>query len=60
MSDDKTKTGRADRDQISLSEDYEIRDWCKSLDCSETTLRNAVAQVGNRAANVRAYLQKQK
>lgn len=27
MADDKTKTGGQDRSRISLSEDYEVRDW---------------------------------
>ncbi|MBA3479002.1 MAG: DUF3606 domain-containing protein [Lautropia sp.] len=28
MADDKTKPGGQDRKRISLSEDYEVRDWC--------------------------------
>ena len=31
MSDDKSKRGSPDRERISLSEDYEVRDWAKSL-----------------------------
>jgi|KBSMisStaDraftv2_1062788.scaffolds.fasta_scaffold71463_4 hypothetical protein len=47
-----------DRKLISLSEPYEVRDWCKSLGCTEDQLRAAVAAVGNSAAKVRAHLGK--
>jgi hypothetical protein len=55
MSDDKSKTSQ-DSKLISLTEDYEMRDWTKSLGCAEAELR-AVA-VGNSAANVGAFLRK--
>lgn len=58
MSDDKKQTGAPDRDRISLSEDYEIRDWTASLGVSEQELREAVDAVGNTADAVRAYLKK--
>ena len=58
MSDDKKQTGAPDRDRISLSEDYEIRDWTASLGVSEQELREAVDAVGNSADAVRAYLKK--
>ena len=45
-----------DRKLIALSEPYEVRDWCKSLGCTEAQLRAAVSVVGNSAAKVRAYL----
>ena len=57
MSDDKSKTGQ-DRKLISLNEPYELRDWCKSLGCTEQQLRAAVAAVGNSADKVREYLKK--
>jgi len=57
MSDDKTKTGQ-DRKLISLKEDYEVRDWCKSLGCTPEQLRAAVKAVGNSADAVRAHLAK--
>jgi len=41
---------------IALSEPYEVRDWCKSLGCTEAQLRAAVSAVGNSAAKVRAYV----
>lgn len=56
MADDKNSTGSPDRDRISLSEDYEVRDWMKSLGVSEDELREAVDAVGNSADKVREYL----
>jgi hypothetical protein len=56
MADDKRLTGAPDRDRISLSEDYEIRDWTQSLGVGEDELREAVDAVGNSADAVRAYL----
>lgn len=54
--DDKKLTGAPDRNRISLSEDYEIRDWTESLGVGEDELREAVDAVGNSADAVRAYL----
>lgn len=59
MADDKSKTG-LDRKLISLTEPYEVRDWCKSFGCTEQELRAAVAAVGNSAEKVRAYLASKK
>lgn len=56
MADDKNSIGSPDRDRISLSEEYEVRDWTKSLGVSEDELREAVDAVGNSADAVRAYL----
>lgn len=56
MADDKKSTGSPDRDRISLSEEYEVRDWTKSLGVSEDELREAVDAVGNSADKVRDYL----
>ncbi|WP_426304231.1 DUF3606 domain-containing protein [Acidovorax facilis] len=58
MSDDKSKTGE-DRNLISLSEPYEIRDWTNSLGVTEVELREAVAAVGASADKVRQYLASQ-
>lgn len=56
MADDKRAVGSPDRDRISLTEDYEVRDWTRSLGVSEQELRDAVDAVGNSADAVRAYL----
>jgi len=57
MADDTTKTAQ-DRKLISLKEDYEVRDWCRSLGCTPEQLRTAVKAVGNSADAVRQYLAK--
>lgn len=54
MSDNKQQTAQ-DRHVISLDEDYERRDWAKSLGCTEDQLREAVGAVGNSADKVREY-----
>lgn len=56
MADDRTNAGVRDRARISLTEDYEVRDWMESLGVDENTLRNAVQAVGDRADDVRDYL----
>ncbi|WP_084140448.1 DUF3606 domain-containing protein [Brevundimonas nasdae] len=48
MSDDKSKTGNADRVRINLSEDYEVRDWAKKFGVTEDALRRAAERVGPR------------
>lgn len=47
-----------DRKLISLSEPYEVRDWAKSMGCTEAELKAAVAAVGNSAAKVRQHLKR--
>ncbi len=56
MSDDKTKTGGQDRTRISLSEDYEVRDWAKKFGVTVDDLKAAVKAVGNDAKAVEAHL----
>jgi uncharacterized membrane protein YebE (DUF533 family) len=58
--DDKTKAGGRDRKLISLSEDYEVRDWSKKFGVDPDELRAAVKAVGNEAAKVEAYLKSRK
>ena len=57
MADDTTKTG-SDRRFINLNEDYEVRDWTKSLGVTEQQLRDAVKAVGNSVEAVRRHLGK--
>jgi Protein of unknown function (DUF3606) len=57
---DTSKGTSQDRKLIALNEDYEVRDWCKSLGCTEAQLRKAVAAVGHSADKVREYLKGQK
>lgn len=60
MSDDKTKTGGQDRERISLSEDYEVRDWAEKFGVTPEQLKAAVAAVGNQASAVEAHLKSAK
>jgi hypothetical protein len=56
MSDDKTKAQGQDRERINVHEDYELRDWSKSLGVTPERLKEAVQAVGDRAEKVREYL----
>lgn len=56
MGDDKTRAGGQDRSRISLSEDYEVRDWSEKFGVSEERLRAAVGKVGDRAEDVEREL----
>jgi hypothetical protein len=56
MPDDKRKSGGQDRDRINVNEDYELRDWSKSLNTTPERLKEAVQAVGDRADQVREYL----
>ena len=58
MSDDKTKTGKPDRDRINVNEDYELRDWSQKFGITAERLKEAVAKVGPMAADVRKHLGK--
>lgn len=58
MTDDRTKTGNPDRQRISLTEAYEVRDWAEKFGVTEDVLREAVARVGNDANEVAAALGK--
>lgn len=56
MSDDKSQTGGQDRKRISLTEDYEVRDWAEKFGVNEDRLREAVSKVGNMADDVEREL----
>ena len=58
MADDLHKRGSPDRDRINVNEEYELRDWSKSLGVSPEELKKAVAAVGDRAEAVRQHLGK--
>ena len=60
MADDKTKTGGQDRARINVNEDYELRDWAKSLNTTPERIKEAVQAVGDRAEKVREYLKSDK
>ncbi len=56
MTDDRTNAGGQDRQRISLTEDYEIRDWSQKFGVSEERLREAVGKVGSMAKDVEREL----
>jgi hypothetical protein len=56
MSDDKSKPGGQDRTRISLSDEYEVRDWANKFGVSQEELVSAVNKVGNEARAVEAHL----
>ncbi len=58
MSDDKTKSGAGDRERINVSEDYELRDWSKSLGVTPEKLKEAVQKVGPMVDDVKRELGK--
>lgn len=58
MADDKSKTGKPDRDRINVHEDYELRDWAKRLNVTPEKLKRAAAAVGPMVKDVRAWLTK--
>jgi len=58
MADDKSKSGGQDRKRINVNEDYELRDWSKSLNVTPERLKEAVQAVGDSAEKVREYPKK--
>jgi len=60
MSDNKSNIGKADRDRISLTDDYELRHWSKRFGVSQDQLKEAVKQAGPMVKNVKAYFDNKK
>jgi hypothetical protein len=56
MADDKAKTGGQDRQRINVNEAYELRDWAAKFGVTTDQLKQAVADVGDRAAEVEQHL----
>jgi hypothetical protein len=56
MPDDKSRSQGQDRERINVHQDYELRDWAKSLNTTPDRIKEAVQAVGDRADNVREYL----
>ena len=52
MSDDRNNSGGQDRRRISLSEDYEVRDWAEKFGVSADELKASVGRVGSMADDV--------
>ena len=60
MSDDTGKRGGQDRERINVHQEYELRDWAKSLNTTPEKIKEAVQAVGDRADKVREYLGERK
>ena len=56
MPDNKSQSGGQDRQRINVNEDYELRDWAAKFGVSTEQLRQAVAEVGDRATSVEQHL----
>ena len=56
MPDDKSKSQGEDRKRINVHEDYELRDWARSLNTTPERLKEAVQAVGDRADHVKEFL----
>ena len=57
MSDNKSKTGKADDSRINVNEAYELQYWAEKFNVSTAKLKQAVNEVGPMVANVQDYLQ---
>jgi len=58
MSDNLKNRGPKDRERISLTEDWEVKYWTKTLAISSLDLKKVVEKVGNSVAKVREELKK--
>ena len=58
MGDNKSKTGKVDRERINVHEEYELRDWSQKFGCSPQELKEAVQKVGPMATHVDKALKK--
>jgi Protein of unknown function (DUF3606) len=56
MADNTQARGGSDRKRINVNQDYELRDWARKLDATPEQIKQAVAQVGDRAADVEMHL----
>ena len=60
MSDDKSQSSGQDRQRINIHQDYELRDWAKSMNTTPERIKEAVQAGGDRADKVREYLGEKK
>lgn len=56
MSDDKSQSHGQDRERIDVNQDYELRDWAKTLNTTPEKVKEAVQAVGDRSDKVREFL----
>ncbi len=60
MSDDKTKTGKPDRDRVSSTERYEVDYLAKKVGLPAPLVKKVIEQEGPFRTNVENYLEKMK
>jgi hypothetical protein len=58
MADDKTKTGKPDRDRINVEEEYELREWAEKFGVTPERLKQAVKTSGPMVRDIEALLGK--
>jgi len=56
MPDDKTKRHPLDGKRIDINDPYEVENWCRILEVTETELKRAEKKVGTSAEKIREYL----
>lgn len=56
MSDDRSNAQGQDRQRINVNQEYELRDWAKSMNTTPEKVKEAVQAVGDRADKVREFL----
>lgn len=61
MADDPKQAHGQDRERINVNQDYELRDWAKSLGTTPERLKEAVRACGSdRVDRVREYLKSER
>lgn len=60
MSDDKTKTGKPDRDRVSANEPYEVNRLAEKKGLPPDLVRNVIRQEGPMRSDIESYLDKMK
>jgi uncharacterized membrane protein len=52
MPDDKTKVGKPDHDRVSADQDYEVRQFAEKHGLTPEKVRDLIARVGNKRADL--------
>ena len=60
MPDSKSKSHGQDRERINVNQEYELRDWAKTMNTTPERVKEAVQAVGDRADKVREFLGQRK
>jgi hypothetical protein len=58
MSDNKSQVGKADRDRVSASEDYEVNDLAQKFGITAAQARDAIKSAGPMRRDVEAHLRR--